>query len=233
SLSTFHPPISQIPFYWQTFMENVDPVIKIFHIPTIGKVVREIQNRITSLDATEEALIFVIFFAAVTSMAPDEASDEKTTLLSHYRVAAEQAPAKAELLSNTNLVVLQAFVLFVHCLRQSDQTRSTLNLAGLAVRMGQGLRLHDPDKRLGVSPFDLENRRRLWMSIWLLDLNLSLDYGTEPAICHEIEDACLPLNIDDSSFDETSTKLINQGQCVTVITYTLIRHELGAFIKRL
>ncbi|KAK1450711.1 all development altered-3 [Colletotrichum cuscutae] len=63
---------------------NVDSVIKIFHIPTIGKVVRKIQNRITSLDATEEALIFVIFFAAVTSMAPDEASDEETTLLTHY-----------------------------------------------------------------------------------------------------------------------------------------------------
>lgn len=71
-LGNLYPPISQIPFYWQTFVENVDPLIKIFHVPTLGKVIRDIQGRMQSLDPIEEALTFAIYFAAVTSMSHDE-----------------------------------------------------------------------------------------------------------------------------------------------------------------
>ncbi|KAI9163992.1 FAD-dependent monooxygenase fsr3 [Paramyrothecium foliicola] len=229
----FHPPVSQIPFYWQTFVENVDPIIKIFHIPTISKVIREIQSRIPSLEPVEEALIYAVFFAVVTSMAPDEASHERTTLLAHYRAGAEQGFARADLLSNPNLFTLQAFVLFAHCLRQSDQTRTAWNLAALAVRMGQGLQLHQPDKGLGLSPFESENRRRLWLSIWLLDISLAVDYGNEPLICGGINHGNLPSNVNDSSFDETSTGLANEREPATVMMHTLIRHELGTCFKKL
>lgn len=69
---TMHPSPSQIPFYWQTFKENVEPLIKIFHIPSMDKLVREMQRSIRFLSPSKEALMFAMYFAAVISMTPNE-----------------------------------------------------------------------------------------------------------------------------------------------------------------
>lgn len=67
-----HPSPSQIPFYWQTFVENVDPLIKIFHIPSMNKVMRDVQRITRFLSPRKEALVFSIYLATVTSMTPTE-----------------------------------------------------------------------------------------------------------------------------------------------------------------
>ena len=67
-LKSLHPLPSQIPFYWQTFLENVDPLVKIIHVGTMNKVVKEIQNNLDSLSRSTEALMFAIYFATITSM---------------------------------------------------------------------------------------------------------------------------------------------------------------------
>jgi hypothetical protein len=67
-----HPSPSQIPFYWQTFVENVEPLIKIFHIPSMNKLIREMQRSIRFLSPSKEAFMFAMYFAAVVSMTPNE-----------------------------------------------------------------------------------------------------------------------------------------------------------------
>lgn len=73
-LKSLHPLPSQIPFYWQTFLENVNPLVKIIHIGTMNKVIRDVQNNLDSLSKSTEALMFAIYFATVTSMSPEEVS---------------------------------------------------------------------------------------------------------------------------------------------------------------
>lgn len=73
-LKKLHPPRSQIPFYWQTFQLNVNPVTKLVHIPTMDNVITEIQNNLDSLSASTEALMFSIYYATVVSMSPDDVS---------------------------------------------------------------------------------------------------------------------------------------------------------------
>lgn len=74
NLKALHPLPSQIPFYWQTFLENVNPLVKIIHIPTMNKVVKEVQNNLSSLSKSTEALMFSIYFATITSMTTNEVS---------------------------------------------------------------------------------------------------------------------------------------------------------------
>lgn len=73
-LKPLHPLPSQIPFYWQTFLENVQPLVKILHTQTMNKVIKEVQNNLTSLTESTEALMFSIYFATITSMNTDEVS---------------------------------------------------------------------------------------------------------------------------------------------------------------
>lgn len=74
NLKSLHPLPSQIPFYWQTFLENVQPLVKIMHTPTMNKVIKEVQNNLDSLSKSTEALMFSIYFATITSMNANEVS---------------------------------------------------------------------------------------------------------------------------------------------------------------
>lgn len=53
---------------WQVYQENVDPIVKVLHVPTADKLVRETRKNLDSLTPGNEALMFAIYFAAITSM---------------------------------------------------------------------------------------------------------------------------------------------------------------------
>lgn len=71
-LKALHPLPSQIPFYWQTYLENVQPLVMITHKPTMNKVIKDVQNNLDSLNESTEALMFAIYFATITSMTGSE-----------------------------------------------------------------------------------------------------------------------------------------------------------------
>ena len=116
-LRRLHPPPCQILVYWQTFKDGIDPLIKAVHIPTIEPLVVRAKDSLEDLSRGFEALLFAIYFAAVTSLTAQECRDvigeEKITLLSKYRFGVEQALARAGFLNTQELVLLQAFVIFL------------------------------------------------------------------------------------------------------------------------
>jgi hypothetical protein len=73
-LRGLHPLPSQIPFYWQTFLDNVHPLTMIIHAPTMSKTLKDVQNNLEHLSKCTEALMFSIYFATITSMNADEVS---------------------------------------------------------------------------------------------------------------------------------------------------------------
>ena len=54
------------------YQENVDPVIKILHVPTISKLIREARTNLDNISPSAEALMFAIYFAAVNSLEESE-----------------------------------------------------------------------------------------------------------------------------------------------------------------
>ncbi len=75
NLREFHPLPSQIPFLLDIFSENVNAVSRIVHIPTISKMIRDLRGSdMSSLTPANEALMFAIYYAAITSMDEDDVS---------------------------------------------------------------------------------------------------------------------------------------------------------------
>ena len=74
-LREFHPLPSQIPFLLDVFSENVNSLGQFIHMPTVRNMVREMRTgNGTTLTPANEALMFSIYYAAVTSMEDDDVS---------------------------------------------------------------------------------------------------------------------------------------------------------------
>ena len=75
SLHDFHPLPSQIAFLLDVYSENVNVFFGIIHVPTVTQLVRQLRSSgPTSLTPSKEALMFSIYYAAVTSMEKDDVS---------------------------------------------------------------------------------------------------------------------------------------------------------------
>ncbi|KAL3425713.1 fungal specific transcription factor domain-containing protein [Phlyctema vagabunda] len=236
-LRSLHPLPSQIPFYWQTYLENVDPLVKITHIGTMTKVIKAVQNNLDSLSKSTEALMFAIYFATITSMNAEEVlvnfGVDKATLSKRYRFAVEQALARASFLNTQEIVTVQAFVLFLVCVRRHDDTRFVWSLTGLALRIAQAIGLHRDGTNFGLSPFDTEMRRRLWWQVCTLDLRASEDHGTDPSIYDQSYDTQLPLSINDDDLHVDATEYPKPRPGVSEMTFCLIRYEICTLTRRL
>lgn len=70
----FHPLPSQIPFLLDVYAENVNFIIQAVHLPTLKNMVRELRGDMTRLTPANEALMFSIYYATITSMEEDDVS---------------------------------------------------------------------------------------------------------------------------------------------------------------
>ncbi|RDL42451.1 uncharacterized protein BP5553_02430 [Venustampulla echinocandica] len=236
-LAQLHPLPSQIPFYWQTFLDNVHPLVKILHAPTMTKTIKEVQTNLDSLSKSTEALMFSIYFATITSMNGQEVQTNfgvsKDFLLKQYRFGVEQALARAGLLNTSEIVTVQAFVLFLICVRRHDDTRFVWTLTGLAIRIAQSLGLHRDGAKFGLKPFDIEMRRRLWWQVFILDTRASEDHGADPAILDYTFDTEYPTSCNDEDLDPSATELPSRRPGVSEMTFCLIRYEICSLSRRI
>lgn len=155
-------------------------------------------------------------------------------MTSQYRFALEQALAKAEFLTSPDLVVLQAFILFLVLVRRHDDTRFSWTLTGLAIRISQSMGLHrDGTSFPGLTPLEIEMRRRVFWALCILDLRSAEDQGTDLTIVSQTYDTEFPLNINDSDISEESTELPQPREGATDLTFSLTRYEICALARRL
>ena len=74
-ISEFQPLPSQVPFLLDVFSENVNFLLQMVHMPTVTKMVRNSRGiGTTRLTPANEALMFSIYYAAITSMEEDDVS---------------------------------------------------------------------------------------------------------------------------------------------------------------
>lgn len=234
---SLHPLPHQIGTYWQAFKENVDPLVKVLHIPTFERTIMNASSNLASLPRGLEALLFTIYYGAVTSLSGEDClakfREEKPVLLARYRFAIEQALARANFLITEELIVLQALVLFLMCLRRNSYARVIWTLTGLVVRIAQTIGVHRDSVHFSLKPFDVEMRRRLWWQVCILDTRASEDHGCDPTITEQSFDTKMPLNINDVDITPDMDDFPAEKNGCTDMSFCLIRFEVSNTFRRI
>ncbi|KAJ9482739.1 hypothetical protein VN97_g10679 [Penicillium thymicola] len=196
------------------FSENVNIIFQIVHIPTIKDIVRDWRGReMKGLTPANEALMFAIYYAAVTSMEEEDIllnfGTTKAELNLKYRHGLEHALARADFLNVPDFVLVQAFAIFLTLARRHDSPRFVWMMTGLLIRMGQALGLHRDGTHFDyLSPFEIEMRRRVWWTLCILDVRASEDQGTDYTITKASFDTKIPLNLNDTDLDPESKRTL-------------------------
>lgn len=116
-LHSVHPSSSQILEYWYIYTTHVDPITKILHAPSFGKKLLVAKDNLQSLDDSMAALMFSIYFAAVTTLSADETQkrffESRDILLHRFKLAIEKALAQTNFLGSPNIMTLQALVIYL------------------------------------------------------------------------------------------------------------------------
>lgn len=150
-----------------------------------------------------------------------------------YRTGVEAALARVDILNSANIASLRAFVLYLSCASQDDQGPDAHTLIGVAIRNAIRLKLHHHGTALSHSPFDAEMRRRLWWHLFVLDVSMAAEHGTEPIILEKSFNTPFPSQANDSMLDPDAKELPTglAGKCE--ILFTLLRFEICYFARQM
>ncbi|KAL2261134.1 hypothetical protein VTK26DRAFT_4646 [Humicola hyalothermophila] len=226
-----HPSAIQIFQLWQIYLNNVNPLLKITHTPTLQAQIISAGANTAKIPRPLEALMFAIYFAAITSMSEEEVqttfAEDKAVLLGKYHNATQQALVNAGFMRSSELMVLQALILYLLCARPYVDPRSMYCLLGLAIRIATRLGLHRDGSRSGMSPFEVEQRRRLWWQIVIFDKRIAEITGssiTGFSSCNA--DTRMPTNINDADLNVHAKEMPAAYPGATEMIFCLTRVEL-------
>jgi hypothetical protein len=237
-LREFHPLPSQIPFLLDVYSENINTIGQAVHMPTVTKMVRDLRGDVSKLTPANEALMFSIYYAAITSMEEDDVNinfgSTKAELNLKYRLGLEHALAKADFLNVPDLVLIQAFVIFITLLRRHDSPRFVWMMAGLVIRMALALGLHRDGTNFDhLTPFEIEMRRRVWWIICAMDVRASEDQGTEFTIASGSFDTKIPLNINDADIGPESKEMPPEREGLTDMSLARVLHRMTEVARQI
>ncbi|KAH1311806.1 hypothetical protein KXX47_005355 [Aspergillus fumigatus] len=216
----------------QIYLQQVDPIIKILHRPTVekwmlhGERYLDYPERHVAVDALRSA----ICYATAASLTDDQCSaifqrSRSSGIVEDFRRECETALERSGFLVSPSITGLQAFVLYLIARRSEDRGQAAWTLTAVAVRLAKALGLH---RERDETFFNQQMRRRLWLTISLMDLQASFSQASEPLISTEEATSTffLPKHINDSDLDPTMTHEIpdREGLCDT--TFALVTYHI-------
>ncbi|KAJ8129365.1 hypothetical protein O1611_g4267 [Lasiodiplodia mahajangana] len=198
---------------WQTFLEKVNPLTKVIHVPSVQPKLVEATTNPNSIPKNVEALLFSIYAVAIAAM-------NESCRLALIRIG---------ILNTYDLVVLQALVLYFFSLSGRVDRHAAWILNGVTVRIAQKMGLHRDGEQLGLPPFEVEMRRRVWWQIILIDTVYALMSGLGQSLLPRSWDTKKPSNIHDADLYPTMTTLQPRNGPTDMI-YCLVCYEVAGMI---
>lgn len=116
-LSQWYPSATHAFILWQKFLENVNPLSKVIHAPSVQPEVIKATTSQSSSSHSSLALLFSIYAAAIMSLTKNDVEclfgESKEVLQHKYTSGAQRALSLAGFMKVTNITLLQAFVIYL------------------------------------------------------------------------------------------------------------------------
>ena len=158
----------------------------------------------------------------------------KADLNLKYRLGLEHALAKADFLNAPDIVLVQAFVIFLSLVRRHDSPRFVWMMTGLVIRMAQYLGLQrDGTHFEHLTPFEIEMRRKVWWAVYMLDVRASEDQGTDLTITSGSFDTRIPSNFNDEDIDPDTKQMPTERNGVTNMSFARIFFGIGDIMRQM
>ncbi|CAG9948951.1 unnamed protein product [Clonostachys rosea f. rosea IK726] len=235
-LGPYHPSHLDAMKLWAAHVSNVDPLCKLLHIPSTAKMVESISQQPSIASKAQECLIFSIYHSAVFSMAEEEClvqfERSRSDMLAMYQAAVRQALVNASWLQTTEMLILQAYVLFLIIMRTEMDPHTYWILTGVAVRIAQRMGIHRDSEGDGLCPFDVEMRRRLFWQLLPLDAQVGQISGSGISILPGSWDTKPPLNINDDQIYPGMEETPQVQKGATEMILYLVKAELSDLFAR-
>ncbi|KAF2440072.1 hypothetical protein P171DRAFT_435880 [Karstenula rhodostoma CBS 690.94] len=232
SLRAFHPSPGQIFKLWQIYLDNINPLIKVFHAPSVQQIISNASGNLDEVPKNVECLMFCIFATALESLGNSECiailGQPKDMASKRFKTAGHLALIRSSFLKTSDPIVLQALVLYNTSLINFD-ARVVWILTGVAARIGQRIGLHRDPETLGLPPFECEMRRRLWFQIMMQDGFAQKLAGTGGTMF--FGEVKRPSNLNDSDLFPDMKELPPEHHGATEMMFFLIRCHLGEFVR--
>ena len=137
-ISTLQPEPVQIFRLWQIYLENVNPLLKVTHTPSLQGRIIEAASNVSNISPTLEALMFSIYCMSILSLTMDDCQamfgSSKVDLLTRYQFGCQQALLNCGFLRCDDYDCLTALYLYLVSCRVvmfmlSNNLRSLLDQA--------------------------------------------------------------------------------------------------------
>ena len=116
-LSTLHPDPVQIFRLWQIYLDNVNPLLKVTHTPSLQGRIIEAASNVKKINSTLEALMFSIYCTSILSLIVEDCQaifgSSKEDLLMRYQYGCQQALLNCGFLRSTDRDCLTALYLYL------------------------------------------------------------------------------------------------------------------------
>lgn len=250
-ISTLHPEPVQMFKLWQLYLDNVDPLLKVTHTPTLQVRIIEAASNPSSLSPTLEALLFSIYCMSVLSLDLGECqtifATERDDLLAKYQFGCRQALLNCSFLRSSDRDCLTALLLYLVSVfgtmiapftnsrkvsvRSSTVPQSLSSMLGVAIRIAQRMGIHTEAVLTKSTPFEAEMCRRLWWALILFDSRVGELADFRMPTLTPTWDCKIPLNLSDSDLrPETEVPPKVRGISTDTL-FAVVRGELGDFIR--
>ncbi|KAI1371247.1 hypothetical protein F4677DRAFT_464488 [Hypoxylon crocopeplum] len=234
-LSSLHPEPVSIFRFWQIYLDNVNPLFKVIHAPSLqGRIIEAISN-LGNVHPALEALMFSIYCVAIVSSSADDCQEmfgsQKEDLLTKYQSGCQQALLNAGFLRTNDRECLTALYLYLISVGPGTDPISLSGLLGVAFRIARRLGIHSESAHAKYTPFEAEMRRRLWWSFITFDARICEMADHKSVSLDPTWDCKIPLNVNDSDLrPEMKQAPPAQGYCTDSI-FAVVRSELGEFTR--
>ncbi|KAJ5170103.1 uncharacterized protein N7500_002886 [Penicillium coprophilum] len=234
-LSTLHPTQVQIFRLWQIYLDNVNPLLKVSHTPTLQTRIIDAASDIANINPALEALMFGIYCVSILSLTEDECSAlfgcPKRDLLTSYQFACQQALRGCCILRSNDRNCLTAFYLYLVSIRPYTDPSSLSSLLSIAIRIAQRMGIHNDSMYGKWSTLETEMRRRLWWSLVIFDNRICEMSDYKTASLSPTWDCRLPLNVNDFELRPEMQTPPTENNRPTEMVFAIVRSELADFVR--
>ncbi|KAF4917091.1 Aurofusarin cluster transcription factor aurR2 [Colletotrichum fructicola] len=219
---------------WQVFLERVNPITKLIHVPSLQPLVVEAAANHSNVANNAQALLFSIYLVATLTMTEAEArqmlDSSKEDALKKFTAGVKAALTKVNFLKNHDMMTLQSLILYLVSLQGRYNRHAAWVLSGVLIRIAQKMGLHRDGDSLNLTPYETEMRRRLWWQIIMLDTKYAMVSGFCDTLLPWNWDTKTPQNVNDADLFPGSTEPVQPREGPTEMAFCLLLYEVGRFI---